>query len=151
MHRHMTRFGFAACLLLAMGAGAEAAADCASGVVLSERGGVLQRYRLADVPERLQCRVNLGSDRPEATYVYAHTLTNRPQKRDENGFWHRWDQRVETLIDNNFYDAANPPADRMVTFKIVSESLEGTSLPVNFHIAYVVSGALKYGVIVIEP
>lgn len=151
MHRHVIRSGLAAMLLLAMGSGADALADCATGVSLSERGGVLQRYRLADAPDRLQCRVMLGSDRPQATYVYAHTLTNRPQKRDENGFWHRWDQRVETLIDNNFYDPANPPADRTITFKIVSESLEGTSLPVTFHIAYLVSGALKYGVIVIEP
>lgn len=138
-------------LVCAQAGSARAEGDCTTGVRLAEGGVMVQQMKLPEGRLFLQCRVALGSDVPEASYVIAHTMSNKPMKRDANGFWLAWDYRRETLIDNNVYDPQNPPADRKVLFKIINEDISGTSLPVAFHFGYVVGGVFKFGVISVEP
>jgi len=145
------RLAFAASGLALLIAGGAQAADCSTGLALTDRGGVIETRSAADGVLPLYCRVDLGADKPTSTHVYAVFMNNQPLQRNNDGYWIRWNGDRRALVDNHFYDPLDPPADRKITFKIVNEDIRGSSLPVSFHFGYWVGGAFKHAVIVVTP
>ncbi len=114
--------------------------------VLNETGADLGTITTAGAVDDLRFTVDLQSDVPSATHVWATVGSNERRMRTNEGYWLPWNGNTKTLADNRF-----PVIDGKVVFKVMDEDIGADNHGVSISIGYRVGDRLKYGVFAILP
>ena len=122
------------------------AVGLARAETLSETGSRLADVTVDPKSAEVSRTVDLGGDRPSATYVMAHGADGTTLMRNNLGYWEPWDSDLNKLIDNRF-----TAVGERLTFKVFDQDISDRLFPIRVVIAYRTEDALKFGAFQISP
>ena len=113
---------------------------------LTENGAALGTLVIDGTVNDLRFQVALDGDAPDATHVWATVGGSEYRQRTNEGYWIKWNGRLEELIDNQF-----PIENDTIFFKVIDEDIGVDNMGVTISIGYRVGGVLKFGLFGLLP